>query len=378
LTLETSDLLKSDEKRERNQDMQVFKNSRAALATGLAAAAIVGAGGATAVAVTLGEDPVATPAQVTVTNAVPAASSGTTTVGQVYKRTSAAVVEITVTSSGQATPFGDGQGSQQAQGSGFVYDTQGHVITNEHVVDGAQSISVRFANGKSYSAKVVGSDPSTDIAVLDVEAPTSELKPLTLADSSAVEVGDPVIAIGSPFGLEQTVTTGIVSALHRQITAPNNFTIDDAIQTDAAINHGNSGGPLLDLDGKVIGVNSQIESDSGGNDGIGFAVPSDTVGKIADAIISGGSVQHAYLGVATEDGSGGARLAEVRAGTPASRASLRSGDVVTKFDGTKVASADELRRLVETKRPGDTVQVTVTRNGKSITVDVTLGTRPSA
>ena len=358
--------------------MHVFKNSRAAIATGLAAAALIGAGGATAVAVALGEDSVAAPAQVTVANASPAVSAGTSTVGQIYKRTSAAVVEITVTGSGQATPFGDGQGSQQAQGSGFVYDTQGHVITNQHVVDNAESVSVRFANGKTYPATVVGSDPSTDIAVIDVDAPASELRPLTLADSSAVEVGDGVIAIGSPFGLEQTVTTGIVSALHRQITAPNNFTIDNAIQTDAAINHGNSGGPLLDLDGKVIGVNSQIESDSGGNDGIGFAVPSDTVGKIADAIISGGSVQHAYLGVATEDATDGARLAEVRPGTPASRASLRSGDVVTKFDGTKVASADELRRLVDAKRPGDKVQVTVARNGKSITVDVTLGTRPSA
>ena len=358
--------------------MQVFQNSRAAVATALAGAALVGAGGATAVAVALGEDSVDTPAQVTVSNASPAASSGTSIVGQIYKRTSAAVVEITVTSSGQATPFGDGQGSQQAQGSGFVYDMQGHVITNQHVVDNAQSVSVRLANGKSYPATVVGSDPSTDIAVIDVDAPASELRPLTLADSSAVEVGDGVIAIGSPFGLEQTVTTGIVSALHRQITAPNNFTIDNAIQTDAAINHGNSGGPLLDLDGKVVGVNSQIESDSGGNDGIGFAVPSDTVGKTADAIISGGSVQHAYLGVATEDASGGARLAEVRSGTPASRAGLRSGDVVTKFDSTAVASADELRRLVDAKNPGDKVQVTVRRNGKSITVDVTLGTRPSA
>ena len=358
--------------------MQVFRNSRAAVAAAIAGAALAGAGGATAVALALGDDPVAAPAQVTVTNATPAASSATSTVGQIYKRTSAAVVEITVSSAGQVTPFGDGQGAQQAQGSGFVYDTQGHVITNQHVVDGARSISVRFANGKSYPAKVVGSDPSNDIAVIDVGAPTSELRPLALADSSAVQVGDGVIAIGSPFGLEQTVTTGIVSALHRQITAPNNFTIDDAIQTDAAINHGNSGGPLLDLNGKVIGVNSQIESDSGGNDGIGFAVPSDTVRKIADAIVAGRSVEHAYLGVATEDAASGARLAEIRTGTPAARANLRSGDVVTKFDGTAVGSADELRRLVDAKNPGDKVQLTVTRNGRSITVDVTLGTRPSA
>src|SRR6185436_16200015 len=159
--------------------MQVFKNSRAAVATGLAGAALIGAGGATAVAVALGDDPVAAQAQVTVSNATPAASAGSTTVGQIYKRTSASVVEITVTSAGQATPFGDGQGTQQAQGSGFVYDTQGHVITNQHVVDGAQSVSVRFANGKTYSAKVVGTDPSTDIAVIKVDAPASALRPLT-------------------------------------------------------------------------------------------------------------------------------------------------------------------------------------------------------
>jgi putative serine protease PepD len=357
-----------------------IKNSRAAIATALAAAALAGAGGAAAVAAALGDDPIAAPArQVTVTNASAAASAGSSTVGQIYKRTSAAVVEITVTSAGQADPLGGSQGTKQAQGSGFVYDTQGHVITNQHVVDGAQSVSVRFANGKTYSAKVVGSDPSTDIAVIDVDAPVSELKPISLADSSAVEVGDGVIAIGSPFGLEQTVTTGIVSALHRQITAPNNFSIDNAIQTDAAINHGNSGGPLLDMDGKVIGVNSQIESDSGGNDGVGFAVPSNTVGTIADALISDGSVEHAYLGVATEDtSSSGARLAEVRSGTPAAKADLRSGDVVTKLDGETVSSADALRRLVDEKSPGDSVQLTVVRGGDTITVNVTLGTRPSA
>src|SRR5215207_8894426 len=358
--------------------MQVLKNSRAAVATALAGAALVGAGGATAVAVALGDDSVAPSAQVTVSNAALAASSGTSTVGQIYKRTSAAVVEISVTSSGQTTPFGDGQGSQQAQGSGFVYDTQGHVITNQHVVDNAQSVSVRFANGKTYPATVVGTDPSTDVAVIDVDAPASELRPLTLADSSAVEVGDGVIAIGSPFGLEQTVTTGIVSALHRQITAPNNFTIDDAIQTDAAINHGNSGGPLLDMDGEVIGVNSQIESESGGNDGVGFAVPSNTVAEIADALISDGSVEHACLGVATADSGEGAARSEVRSGTPAARAGLQNGDVVTKLDGESVGSAGELRRLIDAKSPGDEVELTIERNGSTKTVTVTLGTRPSA
>jgi putative serine protease PepD len=359
--------------------MQLFRKSRTALATAMAGAALIGAGSAAAVAIAVdGDDAPAASPQVTVTNAAPAASSSSSTVGEIYKRSAASVVEITVTSSGQADPLGGG-GAQQAQGSGFVYDTEGHVITNQHVVDGAESVSLTFPSGKTYDARVVGSDPSTDIAVIDVDAPASALKPLELADSSEVEVGDGAIAIGSPFGLEQTVTTGIVSALHRQITAPNNFSIDDAIQTDAAINHGNSGGPLLDMDGEVIGVNSQIESDSGGNDGVGFAVPSNTVAKIAAALISDGSVEHAYLGVATEDAAdGGATLAEIRTGTPAARAGLQNGDVVTRLDGQTVGSADELRRLVDAKSPGDKVALTVERNGSTKTVNVTLGTRPSA
>ena len=359
--------------------MQLFKNPRIAVATAATSAALVGAGAVAAVSVALDDDPVASP-PVTVTNATPAASSDSSTVGEIYKASSASVVEITVGSAGESTPFGGGGGTQQAQGSGFVYDTEGRVITNQHVVDGAETVSVKFANGKEYSARVVGGDPSTDIAVIDVDAPASELKPLRLADSTAVEVGDGVVAIGSPFGLEQTVTTGIVSALNRQITSPNSFSIDGTIQTDAAINHGNSGGPLLNMDGEVIGVNSQIESQSGGNDGVGFAVPSNTVGKIADALISDGSVEHAYLGVAIEDDSGsdGATLAEVRSGTPAAAAGLQQGDVVTELDGESVGSADELRRLVDARSPGDKVELTVERDGDTKTVEVTLGTRPSA
>ena len=358
--------------------MQLFKNPRTALATAMTSAALVGAGSVAAVAVAVDDDAASHAApQVTVTSAAPAAGSSSWTVAELYKRSAASVVEITVTSSGEPSPLG-GSGAQQAQGSGFVYDTEGHVITNQHVVDSAQSVSVAFPNGKTYSATVVGSDPSTDIAVLDVDAPASVLKPLELADSSNVEVGDGVIAIGSPFGLEQTVTTGIVSALHRQITAPNNFSIDDAIQTDAAINHGNSGGPLLDMDGDVIGVNSQIESESGGNDGVGFAVPSNTVAKIAGALISDGSVEHAYLGVATADSGEGAALSEVRSGTPAARAGLQNGDVVTKLDDESVGSADELRRLIDAKNPGDEIELTIERNGSTKTVTVTLGTRPSA
>ncbi len=361
--------------------MQVFKNSRAALATAMTGAALLGAASVAALTIVFDDSAsTATPPQVTVTNAAAAASSSTETVGDIYKSAGDSVVEITVTSAGQASPMGGTGGTQQATGSGFVYDTQGHVVTNQHVVDGAQSVSVKFANGRTYSAKVVGADPSTDLAVIDVDAPASVLKPLELGDSSAVEVGDGVIAIGSPFGLDQTVTTGIVSALHRQITSPNNFSIDNAIQTDAAINHGNSGGPLLDMHGDVIGVNSQIESDSGGNDGVGFAVPSNTISRIAAALIDNGSVEHAYLGVAIDDSAStaGARLAEVRSGTPAARAGLKSGDVITKVGGTSIGSADELRQLVDSKQPGDQVEVTVKRAGTTKTVTVTLGTRPSA
>jgi putative serine protease PepD len=344
-------------------------------------AALVGAGGVAAVSVAFRDDSaaVAVP-QVTVAQAQPTAASATSTVTDIYKRSAASVVEITVSGAAQPSPMGGGGQQQQAQGSGFVYDTDGHVITNQHVVEGADSVSVQFSNGNSYKATVVGSDPSTDVAVLKVDAPQSLLKPLALGDSASVEVGAGVIAIGSPFGLEQTVTTGIVSALHRQIDSPNNFAIDDAIQTDAAINHGNSGGPLLDMSGKVIGVNSQIESDSGGNDGVGFAVPSNTVKKIANALIANGSVEHAYLGVATDDTANGtgAKIAEVRTGTPAAAGGLRKGDVVTKIDATAVTSSDELRRLIDSKSPGQKVTLTVLRSGTSTSVQVTLASRPAA
>jgi putative serine protease PepD len=343
--------------------MQLFSNPRRAYTAVAASVALVGAGAVGATA--LDEDaPAAAPAQVTVTGAAPAASGDELTVAEIFERSAGSVVEIA---------------AGQSQGSGFVYDDEGHVITNQHVVAGASTARITFANGRSYDATVVGTDPSTDLAVLKVDAPAAVLTPLALADSDEVEVGEGVVAIGSPFGLEQTVTTGIVSALDRQITAPNDFAIDGAIQTDAAINHGNSGGPLLDLDGKVVGVNSQIESESGGNDGVGFAVPSNTVLRIADALIADGEVEHAYLGVSTDDVTdGGARIAEVRPGTPAEEAGLEAGDVVTAVAGAEVGSADELRRLVDARKPGDEVELTVERGGETVTVDVTLGTRPNA
>ena len=253
--------------------------------------------------------------QVTVGGETEPASTGTgLSAGQIYERAYRSVVEITVTASGGG--FGPGGGQQTSQGSGFVYDRQGHVITNEHVVDGAESVSVRFSNGSTYEATVVGTDPSSDLAVLKVDAPASLLRPLVLADSSAVDVGDDVVAIGSPFGLEGTITSGIVSALHRQMTSPNGFAIDDSIQTDAAINHGNSGGPLLDLRGRVIGVNAQIESDSGGSDGVGFAIPSNTVRSVVSQLIAGGEVRYAYLG----------HLGGERLGVLLGREHRRSGD----------------------------------------------------
>ena len=315
--------------------------------------------------------------QVTVANGQPAAVTSPLSVTGVYDRTGKGVVEITVTSTASsALPFGGSQ-TQQAQGSGWVYDSAGRIVTNDHVVDGAQSISVRFWNGATYKAKLVGADPSTDLAVIKVDAPASVLHPLQLGSSSSLQVGQPVVAIGSPFGLENTVTAGIVSALHRQMTAPNNFTIPDSIQTDAAINHGNSGGPLLDLNGRVIGVNAQIDSDSGGNDGVGFAIPANTVRTIVSQLIGTGSVEHAYLGVGIANGTDGVRLTQVRQGTPAAKAGLQSGDIVTAVGGQRVRSADELGQAIDARKPGDKVTLTYTRGGQSHTVTVTLADRPS-
>jgi putative serine protease PepD len=245
------------------------------------------------------------------------------------------------------------------------------------VVDGASSISVRFWNGKTYSARVVGTDKSTDLAVIKVDAPSSQLHPLSVGDSSNMQVGDGVVAIGSPFGLEETVTSGIVSALHRAIQAPNRFTINDSIQTDAAINHGNSGGPLLNARGQVVGVNAQIRSDSGGNEGVGFAIPSNTVRTIATQLISTGKAEHAYLGVSIDATASAARIAEVRPSTPAQRAGLKAGDVVTAVDGKSIASGDDLTRAIDSHKPGDTITLEYRRGGSEHSVDLKLATRPS-
>jgi putative serine protease PepD len=372
------------------------------LVAALLAVAVVGAAGGAGLYSAFGASGTTTVVrQVTVPqDSQPVASSNGLSINAIYRRAHRGVVEITSTSA-SADTFG-GSGERQAGGSGFVYDDQGHIVTNQHVVDGAQSISVRFWNGATYAAKLVGSDASTDVAVIEVDAPAALLHPLALGDSDAAQVGDGVVAIGSPFGLEETVTSGIVSALHRQMTSPNNFTIPDSIQTDAAINHGNSGGPLLDAKANVIGINAQIESDSGGSDGVGFAIPSNTVRTVVTQILASGSVEHAYLGVSVQTipaaAAGqlglvaGAEVGEVRPGTPADSSGLRAatgsrsvggasyptgGDVITRVDGKAIQSAEDLTGLIDTKKPGDRVGVTFVRDGTARTVQVTLATRPS-
>jgi putative serine protease PepD len=344
------------------------------LSAAVVAGALIGAGGGVGTYAALsGNDK--TVRQVTVSDSQPAASTSGLSVNSIYKRTYRGVVEVKVNSQ-TSDPFG-GSRSQSAEGSGFVYDTSGHVITNQHVVAGATSMRVTFWNDRTYTAHVVGTDPSTDLAVLKVDAPSSVLYPLTLGDSSKVQVGDNVVAIGAPFGLAETVTAGIVSALHRQMTSPNQFSIDDSIQTDAAINHGNSGGPLLDAQAHVIGVNAQIESDSGGSDGVGFAIPSNTIKSIATQLISSGKAQHAYLGVELGGNTTAARVVSVRTGTPAAKAGLKAGDVITSLGGTKISNADELRAAISARKPGDKVSVTFRRNGQSHTVSLTLASRPA-
>jgi len=337
--------------------------------------------------------------QVPVQTSEPAADSSALTPGQIYRQTYKGVVEITV-STPQQTPMGNQEA--QAQGSGFVIDSDGHIVTNDHVVENADSVSVRFWNGDTYSASVVGTDPSTDLAVIKVDAPSSILHPVSLGDSSSVQVGDPVVAIGSPFGLEETVTTGIVSALHRQMQALNKFTINDSIQTDAAINHGNSGGPLFNAAGQVIGVNSQIAGQTGANVGIGFSIPSNTVRSIADTLISSGKVEHAYLGVSVQEIPAtvahdlsltpGVEITDVKSGTPAQKAGLKGatgkkmvqgtqyatgGDVITAIDGQKVKTSEGVQLAIDAHHPGDTIEITYWRKGETKTVSVKLATRPT-
>jgi S1-C subfamily serine protease len=308
------------------------------------------------------------------------------------------------------SPFGEpeSEGGGTASGSGFVIDTEGHMLTNNHVVEGADEIRVKLGDSETtYEAEVVGADPAMDLALLDVEAPAGQLHPLALGRSAEMEVGDPVVAIGNPFGLDRTVTSGIVSALQRQISAPDGFSISNVIQTDAAINPGNSGGPLINAAGEVIGINSQIATGGGGggNVGIGFAIPIDTVKAEIQELKTTGEVDHAFIGISggtitpdlakainlpVEEGvivqsvvpDGPADEAGVKAGNTSAtidgaEVSL-GGDIITKVDGEKVASMDEFVEIINEADPGDDLELTILRDGSTKTVAVTLGDRPDS
>jgi S1-C subfamily serine protease len=333
-------------------------------------------------------------------------------VNDIYRRAAPGVVQITATQvvNGQSTdlfgfPFPTRQ-QQESLGSGFVIDKAGHIVTNYHVVENARRVDVSFSNNESMKAKIVGVDPSTDIAVLQVDAHARALTPLTLGNSDAVHVGDSVVAIGNPLGYDRTVTAGIVSALQRVIQSPNSYSIDHVIQTDAALNHGNSGGPLLNARGEVIGVNSQISTgDTGasGNIGIGFAVPIDTVRTVAAQLIKNGRVEHAYLGITAQPVTRtaanlfklpvdhGLLVASVQPGSAAATAGLRAGsqnatlagesyplggDLLAAIDASPLSSLDQLRDTLAAKKPGDTVKLDVYRGDQRRTVTVKLGRQP--
>jgi S1-C subfamily serine protease len=328
------------------------------------------------------------------------------TAHDIYERDAPGVVHVRseLRASASPTPFGTDQGGE-ATGTGFVIDAEGHILTNYHVVQDATSVSVGFDDNRVVPARVLGTDATNDLALLQVERDGLKLSPLELGDSSTAQVGDPVLAIGNPFGLDRTLTTGVVSALQRQITAPNGFTIQHVIQTDAPINPGNSGGPLLDVAGRVIGINSQIITGGSGNGnvGIGFAVPINTAKKLLPQLKQTGSVVHAYLGItgATIDASladlqlkvdRGVLVQTVTADGPAAKAGVHGGtiesqlggarimlggDVIQTFDGRAVDSMSDLTAEIAKHGPGDTVRLGILRSGDERQLRVTLGTAPN-
>lgn len=360
----------------------------------------VGGGGTTTTVVQ--QAPVASPSG---TSAAAAAERGGLTAHDIYERDAPGVVHIRseVKASASTSPFGTDQGGE-ATGTGFVIDAEGHILTNYHVVADATSVDVGFDDNRVVTARVLGTDATNDLALLQVEADGLKLAPLQLGDSKTAQVGDPVLAIGNPFGLDRTLTTGVVSALQRQITAPNGFTIQHVIQTDAPINPGNSGGPLLDAAGRVLGINSQIISSGAGNGnvGIGFAVPINTAKKLLPQLKQTGSVVHAYLGItgATIDASladlqlkvsKGVLVQTVESDGPASKAGLHGGtiesqlggarimlggDVIQSFDGDAVDSMSDLTADIAQHKPGDRIRLGILRSGDAKQVTVTLGTAP--
>jgi S1-C subfamily serine protease len=335
-------------------------------------------------------------------------------VSDIYERSGPGVVQITTTTVRRidTDPFFNALGfpqqrRQKALGSGFVIDKAGHIATNFHVVEGAETVEVSFSNRDSVKARVVGTDPSTDIAVLEVNVDAGALTPLDLGDSDRLQVGDSVVAIGNPFGLERSVTAGIVSALHRPLTAPNDFTIDDVIQTDAAINSGNSGGPLIDARGRVVGVNSAIatgNTGAQGNIGIGFAVPINTVRDVASQLIERGKVEHAFLGIGVQPvdrevsrlfdlpmkrglmvvrvyDSSAADKAGLRAGTDevvvSGESYLLGGDTLVAIDGRELATGEDLRDAISARKPGDKLTIEAYRGSEKRSFEVTLGRQPA-
>jgi putative serine protease PepD len=269
----------------------------------------------------------------------------------------------------------------EGSGTGFLVNSDGTIVTNAHVVGDNSEVQVRFTDdGDLHTARVLGVDESTDLAAIKVDASAANgVKPLALADSDKVQVGDTALAIGYPLGLDRTATAGIISGLGRDIQAPNGFSIDKVIQTDAPINPGNSGGPLLNSNGEVIGINSQIATAGGGNGsvGIGFAIPANTVKEVLPQIERGAQPEHAFMGVSTAPAqNGGAQVGNVTSGGPASKAGLRSGDVITEVDGDKVTDPADVASAIENNKPGDKVDVKVERNGSEHTIQVTLGQRP--
>src|SRR3954468_16994337 len=352
----------------------------------LAAAAVIGGSAGAVATEALYNDSQASTIQVASnsngTSRTVANTTGALSPHDVYEKAKDSVAYIT----SQMTQSSGGPAGQTQQGtatgSGFVVSSDGYIVTNDHVVDGASSVKAKIGDGKTLAAKVVGTDASTDLALLKVDA--SNLTPLALGDSDQVQVGDPADAIGNPYGLDRTLTTGVISALQRQISSPNGYTINDVLQTDAAINPGNSGGPLFNTAGQVIGVNSQIETSGsssggeGGNVGIGFAIPSNTVKSVVEQLMKSGKVSHAYLGVQSEDSSNGAQVAQVTANSPAAQAGLKQGDVIKSIDGKAVSSASALSAVVDEHKPGDTVQLKVSRNSSEKTLTVKLGQRPGS
>lgn len=372
------------------------RRGRASLAVLLATAAFLGGGSSVGILAATGALDRSVTTTTNVVRSSPASASMATNESAsldaqaLYASTSPGVVDISATGvtstqdDAPSSPFGgpSGQSESTATGTGFVIDADGYIVTAWHVVAGASSVTVTLSDGTERKATVTGQDDATDVAVLKIDASGLELQALELAESSSVDVGTEVAAIGDPFGYERSITTGIVSGVDRTIEAPNGFTVAHAIQTDAAVNPGNSGGPLLNADGEVIGMVDQIATSGSSqqNAGVGFAVSSDVIQAGLDELKAGREVRHAYLGVATAASSGsseGVRLDQVTAGGPAADAGLRDGDVVTKIGEATVRSQNDLVAAIAEDEPGEKVAVTVTRDGREMTVDVTLGTQPT-